>query len=169
MVTETRVGEKPSLAVIDDIVHKQNVQRGAVIPILHEIQETFGYIPPVAIQRVTEHLAIPASEIYGVATFYALFRLQPLGKNHIKICHGTACHLAGAEKISQTLTPIVGANEGETSQDGKFTVERVACFGCCSMAPCIMVNGEIYGRLTPENVHKVINQVQETRTLSKDR
>ncbi len=169
MVIETRAAEKPSLAVIDDIVHKHNVQRGAVIPILHEIQETFGYIPPVAIERVAENLAIPASEIYGVATFYALFRLQPLGKNHIKVCHGTACHLAGADMISQALVPVVGANEGETSQDGKFTVERVACFGCCSMAPCIMVNGEIHGRLTPGSVHKVIDQVEETERLTSDR
>lgn len=169
MVTETRVREEPSLAVIDDIVHKHNVQRGAVVPILHEIQETFGYIPPVAIQRIAEHLAIPASEIYGVATFYALFRLQPLGKNLIKVCHGTACHLAGAERISQSLAITTGASEGETSQDGKFTVERVACFGCCSMAPCIMVNGEIHGRLTPQSVQKVVRQVQETETLTADR
>ena len=120
MVIETRVEEKPSLTVIDNIVHKHNVQRGAVIPILHEIQQVFGYVPPVAIQRVAENLGIPASEIYGVATFYALFRLHPLGKNLIKVCHGTACHLAGAERISQALAPVVGANEGETSKDGKF-------------------------------------------------
>ncbi len=168
MVIEARGGEKLGLAVIDDIGHKHNIQRGAVIPILHEIQETFGYIPPVAIERVAENLAIPASEIYGVATFYALFRLQPLGKNHIKVCHGTACHLAGAERISQALTAVVGGKEGETSQDGKFTVERVACFGCCSMAPCIMVNGEIHGRLTPGSVHKVVD-VQETERLTSGR
>ena len=164
MVIEARADEKPGTAVIDAIVHKHNVQPGAVIPILQEIQEAYGYVPPVAIQRIAENIGTPASEIYGIVTFYAQFRLEPIGENLIKVCHGTACHLNGAEKIAQALAQIVGAKEGETSKDGKFTVERVACFGCCSLAPTIMLNGEIYGRLNPEAIRKIVNQVQETET-----
>jgi len=166
MVVETGVREKPSFAVIDAIVHKHNVQPGAVIPVLQEIQEIYGYIPPVAIERIAENMGIPASEIYGIVTFYGQFRLQPIGKNLIKVCHGTACHLSGAERIAQALALAVGAEEGETSQDGQFTVERVACLGCCSLAPCVMLNGEFHGRLTPEAINKIMSQVQEAETLT---
>jgi len=164
MVIETVAREKPSFTVIDAIVHKHNVQPGAVIPVLQEIQETYGYVPPVAIERIAENMGIPASEIYGIVTFYAQFRLQPIGKNLIKVCHGTACHLSGAERIAEALAQVVNAREGETSPDGQFTVERVACLGCCSLAPCIMLNGEVHGRLTPEAINKIANQVKEAET-----
>ena len=169
MVTGTKVREKPNLMVIDAIVHKHNVQPGAVIPILQEIQEAYGYVPPVAIQRIAENIGIPASEIYGIVTFYAQFRLTPPGENMIRVCHGTACHLNGAEKIAHVLAQATGAKEGETSRDGKFTVERVACFGCCSLAPTIMLNGEIHGRLNPEDIRKVLGRVQATETPAEAR
>jgi NADH-quinone oxidoreductase subunit E len=159
MVTETVVAGAPELS-IDAIVHKHNVEPGAVIPVLQEIQETYGHVPPIAIQRVAEHLNIPASEIYGIVTFYAQFRLEPLGKNLVRVCHGTACHLGGAEMVAEALAQVTGAREGETSEDGLFTVERVACLGCCSLAPCIMVNDETHGRLTPESVSKVVTEMR---------
>ncbi len=161
MVTETVTREELDLSVIDTIVHKHNVEPGGVIPILQEIQENYGYVPPVAIQRVAEHLNIPASEIYGIVTFYAQFRLQPLGRNLIKVCHGTACHLGGAEMVAEALAQVSGAREGETSADGLFTVERVACLGCCSLAPCIMINSETHGRLTPEAITKVVTEIKK--------
>jgi len=164
MVTETRGNH--SLAMIDAIVHKHNVEPGAVIPVLQEIQETFGYVPSLAIERAAENMNVPASEIFGIVTFYTQFRLQPLGENLIKVCHGTACHLSGAERIADTLCQEVGAKEGETSQDGKFTVDRVACLGCCSLAPCIMVNDETYGRLTPEAVRKIVGEIQEAKVAT---
>jgi len=151
MVSETLTREELDLSVIDAIVYKHNVQPGGVIPVLQEIQESYGYVPPVAIQRVAEHLNIPASEIFGIVTFYAQFRLEPLGKNLIKVCHGTACHLAQA----------TGAREGETSADDMFTVERVACLGCCSLAPCIMVNSETHGRLTPETTTRIVSEIKK--------
>jgi NADH-quinone oxidoreductase subunit E len=166
MVTEAKARDELSLIVIDAIVHKHNVQPGAVIPVLQEIQDTYGYVPPVAIERIAENMGIPASEIYGIVTFYAQFRLEPMGKNLIKVCHGTACHLSGAERIAQALAKVVGAKEGETSQDGMFTVERVACLGCCSLAPCIMLNGEVHGRLTPEAISKMVSQVREKEKLT---
>jgi NADH-quinone oxidoreductase subunit E len=160
MVTEAIAIESPALA-IDAIVHKHNVEPGAVIPILQEIQEAYGHVPPVAIQRVAEHMNIPASEIYGIVTFYAQFRLQPLGKNLVRVCHGTACHLSGAEMVAEALAQATGAKEGETSPDDLFTVERVACLGCCSLAPCIMVNNETHGRLTPESVSKLVAEMRK--------
>ena len=160
MVTEAIAIESPALA-IDAIVHKHNVEPGAVIPILQEIQEAYGHVPPVAIQRVAEHMNIPASEIYGIVTFYAQFRLQPLGKNLVRVCHGTACHLGGAEMVAEALAQATGAKEGETSPDDMFTVERVACLGCCSLAPCIMFNNETHGRLTPESVNKLVAEMRK--------
>jgi len=160
MVTEAIAIESPALA-IDAIVHKHNVEPGAVIPILQEIQEAYGHVPPVAIQRVAEHMNIPASEIYGIVTFYAQFRLQPLGKNLVRVCHGTACHLSGAEMVAEALAQTTGAKEGETSPDDLFTVERVACLGCCSLAPCIMINNETHGRLTPESVDKLVAEMRK--------
>lgn len=166
MVVEISVGEKPSFAVIDAIVHKHNVQLGSVIPVLQEIQDAYGYVPPVTIQRIAENIGIPASEIFGIVTFYSQFRLEPIGKNLIKVCHGTACHLSGVERIAHILAQATGAEEGETSQDGMFTVEHVACLGCCSLAPCIMLNGEVHGRLTPEAISKTVSQVKESEILT---
>ncbi len=166
MVTETRAREELSFAVIDAITHKHNVEPGAVIPALQEIQDTYGYVPPVAIQRIAENLGVPASDIFGIVTFYSQFRLEPLGKNLIKVCHGTACHLSGAERIADVLAQSTGAEEGETSQDRQFTVEKVACLGCCSLAPCMMVNGEVHGRLAPEDIGKIVKQVAETEVLT---
>ena len=161
MVSETLTREELDLSVIDAIVYKHNVQPGGVIPVLQEIQESYGYVPPVAIQRVAEHLNIPASEIFGIVTFYAQFRLEPLGKNLIKVCHGTACHLGGAEMVAEALAQATGAREGETSADDMFTVERVACLGCCSLAPCIMVNSETHGRLTPETTTRIVSEIKK--------
>ena len=159
MVNKT--SEAPSFALVDAIVHKRNVQKGAIIPILQEIQDTYGYIPLMAIERIAQNTGVPAGEIFGIVTFYNMFRLQPLGENVVKICHGTACHLAGAEKIAEALALEAGAKEGDTSPDGKFTLERVACLGCCSLAPVTMVNDEVHGRLTPESIRKIIANVRE--------
>jgi len=165
MTVETRGSEKPNFAVIDAIVRKHSVELGAVIPVLQEIQDTFGYVSPEAIQRMAGNMGVAVSEVYGIVTFYSQFRLQPLGKNLIKVCHGTACHLNGAERMAKALSQVVGAEEGETSQDGQFTVERVACLGCCSLAPCMMINGDVHGRLTPEAIGKIVSQYRETEAL----
>jgi len=145
--------EKIDFSIIDAITRKHSVERGAVIPILQEVQDTLGYVPKAAVQRVASDINVPASEIYGIVTFYAQFRLEPLGKYLIKVCHGTACHLCIAQ--------VTGTKEGETSEDKLFTVERVACVGCCSLAPCIMINGDTHGRLTPESINKTMKEIQK--------
>jgi len=166
MATKAKDREELSFAVIDAIAHKHNVQPGAVIPALQEIQDAYGYVPPAAIERIAENIGVPSSEIYGIVTFYSQFRLEPVGENLIKVCHGTACHLSGAERIAQAIAQATGAEEGETSRDGKFTVERVACLGCCSLAPCTMINNEVHGRLTPESISKIVGQVQGVQEVA---
>jgi NADH-quinone oxidoreductase subunit E len=167
MVVDTMAEEGDSLSVIDVIVQKHNTQPGAVMPVLQAIQDNYGYVPPAAIQRVAANMGISASRIYGIVTFYSQFRLRPIGKNLIKVCHGTACHLNGAERIAEALAQLTAAVEGETSADGEFTVEQVACLGCCSLAPCIMVNNETHGNLTPESIAKIVEQAKGTETLAK--
>lgn len=160
MVLETGTTKIPSYSVIDAIVFKHNVQPGSVIPVLQEIQDTYGYIPPAVIPRIADNMGISISDIYGVVTFYSQFKLKPAGKNTIKVCHGTACHLNGADLLANAIARITGAHEGETSNDGKFTVEKVACLGCCSLAPCVTCNDEIHGGLKPDDIDKVITPLK---------
>jgi NADH-quinone oxidoreductase subunit E len=158
--------EKLSMPVIDSIVKKHSVNPGSMIAVLQDIQEKYGYVPAEAILRVSKETGVPAADIYGIVTFYAQFRLTPLGEHLIKVCHGTACHLNGAELIAESLAPVVGAKEGETSADKRYTVERVACLGCCSLAPTIMIGNETYGRLTPDSVRKVMKEFEKQQAAS---
>ena len=158
MQNEVKAREKPNMTVIDAIVAKHNISPGAMISILQEVQGTYGYVPREAIQRISMDTNVPIPDIYGIVTFYAQFRLEPYGEHVIKVCHGTACHLNGAEKVAESLCQCVGAKEGENSPDGKYTVEKVACLGCCSLSPPLMIDGEVHGRLTPESVQKVIKE-----------
>jgi NADH-quinone oxidoreductase subunit E len=158
--------ESIDLNAIDAIAKKHSVERGAIIPILQEVQDTSGYVPKEAIQRIALVVGVPASEIYGIVTFYAQFRLEPLGKYLIRVCHGTACHLCGAELVADILAQVTGAKEGETSEDRLFTVERVACLGCCSLAPCIMINEETHGRLTPEAINKIVSDIKKSEAAA---
>jgi len=151
---------KLDLKTVDAVVKKHRSEHGAMIAILQGIQTHYGYVPREAIERVSKTTGVPASDIFGIVTFYAQFRLTPQGQNLIKVCHGTACHLNGAEKIAESVCKRVGAKEGETSADDRYSVEKVACLGCCSLAPTIMINEDTYGRLTPDNVSKVIAEFE---------
>ena len=133
----------------------------SLIPLLQRTQERFGYLPREALEEIANYLGIPLSRVYGVATFYAQFRFEPLGKYVVKICHGTACHVNGAANISQAIREELGIEEGQTTEDGLVTLERVACLGCCSLAPVIMVNEKVFGKLTPEKVRKLIRKLRE--------
>jgi len=127
-----------------------------LIPILQKIQEAYGYLPEDIIRRLSERTGIFVSRIMGVATFYSQFKLKPSGRHSIKICFGTACHVNGAETIAEALCDELGIGLGDTTDDGEFTLESVACLGCCSLAPVIMIDSETYGRLTPTKVREVI-------------
>jgi NADH-quinone oxidoreductase subunit E len=131
---------------------------GVLIPRLQEAQERDGFIAPKAIETITEETGIPPSEIYGVATFYAQFRFKPVGKYIIRVCHGTACHVANAKTISDAVSDTLDVVNGETTPDKLFTLETVSCIGCCSLAPVIMINDQTYGNLTTTSVKRILKR-----------
>lgn len=133
-------------------------EKGALIPLLQAAQDTYGFIPETAIDQISEIVGIPAAEIYGVITFYSQFRLKPLGKYLIKICDGTACHVNGSERIAGTIEDELQISGNDTTEDGLFTLQKVACLGCCSLSPVIMINDETYGRLTPKKVQQLLKE-----------
>lgn len=133
-------------------------EQGALIPLLQAAQDTYGYIPVTAIDQISEIVGIPAADIYGVITFYSQFRLKPLGKFLIKVCDGTACHVNGSERIAGTIEDELQISGNDTTEDGLFTVQKVACLGCCSLSPVIMINDETYGRLTPKKVQLLLKE-----------
>jgi len=134
--------------------------RSQLIPLLQKLQDAYGYLPQDVIARLSERTGIFVSQIMGVATFYSQFRLEPIGKNIVKICFGTACHVIGAENIADAICRELGIKLGETTEDRLFTVESVACIGCCSLAPVIMINEETHGRLTPDTARAAIRDFQ---------
>lgn len=123
--------------------------RRDLIPLLQEVQEKLGYLPKEAMLGIAHFLEIPEVEVYGVVTFYNQFRLVPLGKHHIRVCMGTACHLAGGKLVSDTLERELGIRVGETTQDEEFSLERVACVGCCMLAPVVLVGDDVHPKMTP--------------------
>jgi NADH-quinone oxidoreductase subunit E len=129
---------------------------GSVIPLLQKTQDLLGYLPIEAMEQIARATGKAPSEIYGVATFYAQFRFKPMGRHVIKMCHGTACHVQGADPLDTVLESRIGAKAGDTTADGLFSVERVACLGCCSLAPVVMIDGEVYGRLTGDKLGKIV-------------
>lgn len=139
-----------------EIVNMLGKTRDQVIPFLQEIQKRHGYLPDEMIEAVAAETDIPASEMYGVATFYSQFRFIPMGKHLIKVCKGTACHVSGAEVLYSVLSEELNVEEGGTTEDRLFTLEAVACLGCCSLAPVVMIGDKIYGKLTPSKVRKIL-------------
>jgi len=129
-----------------------------LIPLLQKLQDAYGYLPRNVIEKLSERTGIFISQIMGVITFYSQFRLEPVGKNIVKVCFGTACHVVGAENIADSICRELKIKLGETTQDMMFTVESVACIGCCSLAPAIMINSETHGRLTPDTARKIIRE-----------
>ncbi len=143
---------------VKDITEKFKAMKGALIPVLHEVQSMFGYLPEQALQVVSEELAIPMSEIYGVSTFYSQFTLEPKGKHIIKICLGTACYVKGAQDILERFCNVLEVDIGKTTSDGRFTVEAARCLGACGLAPVLMVDDKVYGRLIPDDVIRIIEE-----------
>jgi NADH-quinone oxidoreductase subunit E len=147
------IGEKEELA---KILASFKRERGWLIPLLQEVQKRLGYLPKDAMQEIAHFLRIPDVEVYGVATFYNQFRFVPLGKHHFRVCMGTACHLRGGKLILEAMERELDVKMGETSQDGNFSLERVACIGCCSLAPVMVAEDDIHPRMTPFKVEEVL-------------
>jgi len=139
-------------------------KRDALIPILQEVQEKEGYLSKEAITRIGEYLNLPASKIYGVATFYNQFRFQPVGKLHVMVCRGTACHVRGSAKVLEAVKRELKIEPGETTRDGLFSLEIVACLGACGLAPVIAINGEFIAGVEPEKVKSILNSYRKKVT-----
>lgn len=143
--------------VIQDIISKYQNKKGSLIPILQEIQRAEGYLSRDSIKEVAELTNITIAEIYGVATFYSMFRLTAQGKYTIRICKGTACHVSGAKTILEALRETLGlVGDEDTTSDNLFTILEVACLGCCSLAPVIMIEDKTYGKLTSAKIPEII-------------
>lgn len=153
---------------LDKMLDKYRNTTGKIIPVLQETQEIFKYIPEEAIKIIAEELKIPSSEIYGVATFYGQFHLQVRGKNIIRVCTGTACHVQGGGKLLESIAATLGLSGGTmTTEDLMFTLEPVACLGACGMAPVMMINEDTYGRVSPEDVPEIISRYMEKDGIEK--
>lgn len=146
---------------VQEILTKYEGKKGSLIPILQEIQGNYGYLPEEQLQIVSRNTGVRMSQIYGVATFYKQFRLQPLGKYTINVCHGTACHVSGAEQLSEVIENELKIKDGETTKDNLFTLQSVACLGCCSLAPAMVIGETTYGRLTPDKASRILRKMKE--------
>jgi NADH-quinone oxidoreductase E subunit len=136
-------------------------RRETLIPLLQSVQEAFGFLPEDAIHAIAQHLSVSSSKVYGVATFYNQFRLQAVGKHTIRVCRGTACHVRGSKAILDGFASALKIAPGETTPDGEFTLETVACIGACSIAPVVAVGEDFHGALTPRKVATVLKQYRE--------
>ncbi len=154
------VDDKVNLSLLDPLLEKYRDKKGNLIPLLQGTQDIFGYLPGEAFARIHEATGLPLNEMYGVATFYAQFRLVPAGKHIVKMCHGTACHVQNVTAITDEILDTLQIKDGETTGDGLFTVETVACLGCCSLAPVMMIGEETHGKLTPREAVKIIREIK---------
>jgi len=158
---EDQVDQEPvDLTLLDSLIEKYRHKKGNLIPLLQGTQDIYGYLPYDAFFKLSQETGIPLNEIYGVATFYTQFRLNPVGKHIIKVCHGTACHVQDAETITDALQDALKIEDGETTEDGLFTLESVACLGCCSLAPVMMIDGNTYGKLTGKRAVKIVKELK---------
>ena len=151
--------QKIDLKQIEGVLDELAKVKGSLITILQKTQDIYGYLPKDAIIYISERTGI--AEIMGVATFYTQFRLTPVGKYLIMLCQGTACHVNSSELILQTIKDELGIEDGETTEDGLFSLKCVACLGCCSLSPVMMINESTYGSLTPEKTKKILKELRE--------
>ena len=145
---------------IKDIFSQYRGERGELIPILQDVQEALGYIPAEAMKETARFLRVPESAVYGVVTFYAQFHLTRQGRHKIKVCQGTACHVRGGRRIMRAVKKKLGLGPGETTEDYEFSLERVACFGSCALAPVIVIDGRVHGRMTPQKAEKLLENIE---------
>lgn len=150
----TKEQEEKLMAVIE--AHKN--EKGATIPVLHEAQEIYGYLPIEVQTIIAEELNIPLAEVYGVVTFYAQFTLNPRGTYNIGVCMGTACYVKGAGDVLERIQKRLGIEPGGTTPDGRFSLEATRCIGACGLAPVMTINEDVYGRLTPDEVDKILDK-----------
>ena len=152
-LTEAEIKQK-----VDEILSHYNGRQDELIPILQEVQEQFGYLPSEAMLKVARFLRLPESAVFGVSTFYAQFKFSPTGKKKVRLCRGTACHVRGAPQILDEVEKQLGIKPGETTPDLEYSLETIACFGSCALAPVMVVDDNVYGRMSPKKVAQILNK-----------
>ncbi len=152
------VEQRDKFEKLDEIIESYKGKEGALIPVLHEVQQLFGYLPEEVQERVAAGLGLPLSEVYGVTTFYSLFTSEPRGKHRISICLGTACYVKGAAAIVEKLEEELGVKVGGTTKDEKFTLEVTRCLGACGLAPVMMIGDHVYGKVTPDKIKEILEK-----------
>jgi NADH:ubiquinone oxidoreductase subunit E len=149
---------KEKMEKLEEILIEHKDIQGGLMPVLHETQELFGYIPEEAQKRISEYLNIPLAEIYGVATFYSRFTLKPRGKYTISVCLGTACYVKDAQGVLDRLKEELNVEAGATTEDNKFTLEATRCLGCCGLAPVMTIGEEVFGKLVPDDIPDILKK-----------
>ena len=152
---------KELVSELRQIMARHKPQRVSLVPMLQEVQKSFGYLPREAMLEVADYLQISSSSVYGVATFYNQFRLTPIGRNPVKVCMGTACHMRGGQLVLEALERELGIKVGELTSDGEYSLDRVACIGCCVLAPVVVIGEDIHPKLTPFKVEETLLEVKE--------
>ncbi len=146
---------------INDIFSSFSGRADELIPVLQSVQNEFGYLSEESMAAIARFTRVPESKVYGVATFYAQFRFTPIGKTHISVCRGTACHVRGSGKILENIENALGIQSGDVTEDLKYSLETLACIGACGIAPCVMVNNKVNAKMTPQKVRDIINKDKE--------
>jgi len=152
-LNEVEVKEK-----LNDILSRYEGRQDELIPILQEVQEQLGYLPSAAMSQVARFLRLPESAVFGVSTFYAQFKFFPTGRKKVRLCRGTACHVRGAPRILEEVEKQLGIKPGETTEDLEYSLETIACFGSCALAPVVVVDDNVYGRMTPRKVARILGK-----------
>ena len=155
ILPETEVRDK-----LDEIFSHHIGKKEELIPILQEAQEQFGYLPPEVMLEIAKFLRLPESTVFGVSTFYAQFKFSPTGRKKVRLCRGTACHVRGAPRILEEVEKYLGIKPGETTEDLEYSLETIACFGSCALAPVIVVDDNVYGRMTPKKVAQILSNAK---------
>ena len=154
-------GTKAQEEQLMSVIEQNKEVPGALLPVLHEAQEIYGYLPIEVQQMVADGLGVSLSEVFGVATFYSRFSLTPKGKHRISVCLGTACYVKGSDKILTEIENLLGIKSGECTPDGLFSIDSCRCVGACGLAPVMMIDEDVYGKLTPEEVASILKKYQD--------
>jgi NADH-quinone oxidoreductase subunit E len=150
--------EAKTAAAVEKILQSFTGEKAELIPILQQVQQALGYLPDGAMKRIAQFVNVPECVVFGVATFYAQFKFVPVGRNIIKVCRGTGCYVKGSPRLLDELEKLLHIKDGETTPDMEYTLETVACFGSCALAPVIVVNDKVYGRMTPDKVKQILGR-----------
>lgn len=148
-----------SCSPVEEIIQRYQGDPSSLIDVLHETQSVYGYLTNETVEEIAEGLDIPASKVYGVASFYTLFNTEPKGKYIIRVCESAPCHIKGAQEVIDAIRETLGIRPGETTQDKKFTLEFTSCLGVCGVAPAVVIGEQVYGNLTPERIKEILKQL----------